>query len=101
MNGVTDDAGETVSVADYQAILTYATTQDPALREKLDRKRSGRDNWMALFVSFAVRDDLGRPEPGCEAGDDTTDAASDDAGSVGVDGQLQDGLGDGDTAGGL
>ena len=54
-----------------------------------------------LFVSFAVRDDLGRPEPGCEAGDDTTDAASDDAGSVGVDGQLQDGRGDGDTAGGL
>ena len=47
----------------------------------------------SVLVSFAVRDDLGRPEAGAEEGDEP--------GSVGVDGQLQDGRGDGDTAGGL
>ena len=42
MNGVTDDAGETVGVADYQAILTYATTHHLARVTfwMLDRDRS-------------------------------------------------------------
>lgn len=48
-----------------------------------------------VLTSFAVRDDLGRPEPG---DDDEPGIAGT---SVGVDGQLQDGRGDGDTPGGL